>query len=82
MAKSVTLFRMILPEHTCPYGVRAAELLDSAGIPFEDRVLRSREEVDAFEAEQGVDTTPQCFIDGERIGGCEELERWLDSQAT
>ncbi|MCL6679893.1 glutaredoxin [Sphingomonas sp. RG327] len=81
MPQSVTLFRMILPEHTCPYGVRAAELLDSAGIRFEDRVLRSREEVDAFEAEHQVDTTPQCFVDGERIGGSEELERWLEAQA-
>ncbi|RZM18313.1 MAG: glutaredoxin, partial [Sphingomonas sp.] len=25
----------------------------------------------------GVDTTPQVFIDGERIGGSDDLERWL-----
>ena len=77
---SVILYRMILPEHTCPYGVRAAQMLDDAGVAFEDRILRSRDEVDAFEAEHQVDTTPQCFVDGERIGGSEELARWLESQ--
>lgn len=77
---SVILYRMILPEHTCPYGVRAAQMLDDAGVKFEDRILRSRDEVDAFESEHKVDTTPQCFVDGERIGGSDELARWLESE--
>ena len=81
MSQSVVLYRMILPEHTCPYGVRCAEMLKGAGIAFDDRILRSRQEVDAFEAEHGVTTTPQCFVDGERIGGSEELERWLETQS-
>jgi glutaredoxin 3 len=41
-------------------------------------VLSSREEVDEFEEEQGVDTTPQVFIDGERIGGSDDLEEYLE----
>ena len=77
---SVVLYRMILPEHTCPFGVRAVQMLDDAGIEFDDRILRSREEVDAFEAEQNVDTTPQFFVDGERIGGSEAVASWLESQ--
>lgn len=81
MSQSVVLYRMILPDHTCPFGVRAAQMLDDAGIAFEDRVLRSREETDAFEQQHGVETTPQLFVDGERIGGTEELERWLETQA-
>lgn len=75
--RSATLYRMILPDHTCPYGVRAKELLDQAGYDVDDRILSSRDEVDAFMAEQGVATTPQVFIDGERIGGSTELERYL-----
>jgi glutaredoxin len=70
---------MKLPDHECPYGLRAAQLLDKAGIAFEDRLLTSREEVDDFQEEQGVDTTPQIFIDGERIGGSEDLEAYLQS---
>ena len=80
MSQSVVLFRMILPDHTCPYGVLSARMLEEAGIDFDDRILRSREEVDAFEAEQAVETTPQCFVDGKRIGGTEAIERWLQTQ--
>ena len=75
--KSATLYRMVLPDHTCPFGVRAKQMLEDNGFEVDDHVLRSREEVDAFEDEQGVDTTPQAFIDGERIGGSDDLERYL-----
>ena len=80
MPQSVVLYRMILPEHTCPFGVRTKEMLETAGLEFEDRILSSREEVEAFKAEHGVATTPQTFIDGERIGGSDEVESWLDAQ--
>jgi glutaredoxin len=72
-----TLYRMVLPDHVCPFGVRAKELLEARQIEFEDRVLSNRKEVDDFEAEHGVDTTPQIFIAGKRIGGCAELEQYL-----
>ena len=75
--KTATLFRMILPEHTCPFGVRARAMLDAAGYTVDDHILRSRAEVDAFEAEHNVATTPQVFIDGERIGGSDDLEAYL-----
>lgn len=75
--KTATLYRMVLPEHTCPFGVRAKQMLDEAGYQIEEHILRSREEIDAFEEEQGVATTPQVFIDGKRIGGSDDLERYL-----
>ena len=75
----VVLYRMVLPDHVCPYGVRAKQLLEESGMPFEDRILKTRMEVDAFQEEQGVDTPPQVFVDGERIGGSDDLERYLES---
>jgi glutaredoxin len=75
--KTATLYRMVLPEHTCPFGVRAKEMLEANGFTVEDKILDSREVVDAFKAEHGVQTTPLVFIDGERIGGSDELERYL-----
>ena len=78
--RRATLHRMVLPDHTCPYGVRAKAMLEEAGFEVDDRILASREEVDAFMAEQGVDTTPLVFIDGERIGGSADLERYLAEQ--
>jgi glutaredoxin 3 len=75
--RRATLYRMVLPDHTCPFGVRAKEMLDRAGFAVDEHILSTREEVDAFEAEQGVATTPQVFIDGKRIGGSDALERYL-----
>jgi glutaredoxin len=72
---------MKLPEHECPYGLRAKQLLEDARIDFEDWLLTSRDEVDSFKDELGVDTTPQVFVDGERIGGSEELASWLETSA-
>ena len=71
------LYRMVLPDHTCPFGVRARQMLKAAGYAVDDRILSSREEVDAFEEEQRVETTPQVFIGGERIGGSDDLESYL-----
>ena len=75
------LYRMVLTDHVCPYGVRAKQMLEDAGYEVDDRVLRSRDEVDAFEEEQGVETTPQVFIDGERIGGSDDLEEYLAAES-
>lgn len=77
--RDVTLFRMKLPDHECPYGLRAKRLLEERGIQFQDRLLTSREEVDAFKAEHGVSATPQVFIDGERIGGSDDLAAYLQN---
>ncbi len=80
MPQSIILYRMVLPEHTCPFGLRAKQLLDNQGVEFKDRILSSREEVDAFKAKHRVSTTPQTFVDDERIGGSQELEHWLQDQ--
>lgn len=77
--RTAILYRMILPDHVCPFGVRAKAMLDERAFVVDDRILRSREEVDAFKAEHGVATTPQVFIDGERIGGSDDLERYFAS---
>ena len=76
----IILYRMVLPDHVCPFGVRAKELLEAEGLDFEDRILSSREEVEAFKEEHGVSTTPQLFVDGARIGGSTEIEEWLAEQ--
>ena len=77
MAKQAILYRMVLPDHTCPFGVRAKQMLDAAGYEVEEHILSTREKTDAFQAEHGVQTTPQVFIDGERVGGSDELTTYL-----
>ncbi|OCW57039.1 glutaredoxin family protein [Hoeflea olei] len=74
---TATVYRMATPQHTCPYGIKAIHLLKSAGYRVEDVHLKSREETDRFKEEHGVATTPQVFIGGNRIGGHDDLRRFL-----
>ena len=76
--RTATLYRMKLPTHECPYGLLAKRMLEDAGFEVDDRLLTSREQVDAFKEEHGVATTPLIFIDGEEIGGSEELAQYLE----
>jgi glutaredoxin len=71
------VYRMVLPDHLCPYGLKTVDLLRRKGYEVEDHPLTSRAQTDAFQDEHGVDTTPQVFIDGRRIGGYEALRRHL-----
>ncbi|MET1110478.1 MAG: MauE/DoxX family redox-associated membrane protein [Allosphingosinicella sp.] len=76
-AKTAVIHRMAMPSHICPYGLKALHLLKRSGYEIDDRPLRTREETDAFKAKHGVATTPQIFIGGERIGGYDDLRRFL-----
>jgi len=71
--QDVRLYRMDLPDHACPWGLRAIRLLQERHIPFEDHPLRSEAEVAAFNAAHGVATTPQLVAGAERIGGYTDL---------
>lgn len=77
MTKTAVIYRMVMPDHTCPWGLKARHLLKSRGYKVEDHWLTTREQTDAFKAEHGVKTTPQVFIDGQRIGGHDDLRRYL-----
>ena len=74
-ARTAVLHRMATPQHLCPSGLKARDLLRRQGYEVEDHLLRSRAEVDAFKARHGVATTPQAWIGGERAGGHDDLRR-------
>lgn len=77
VAKKAILYRMVTPEHVCPWGLKARDLLRRSGYEVDDLHLKSREEIDAFKAQHHVSTTPQIFVEGRRIGGYEDLRRYL-----
>ncbi|MEC4985536.1 MAG: glutaredoxin [Oscillatoria sp. PMC 1068.18] len=79
--QKVKLYRMSTPDHECPWGLKAINLLNEKEIDFEDHKLTSREEIDAFKAKHKVDTTPQIFFGDERIGGYTDLAQKLDVEA-
>lgn len=78
--KHASLYRMVMERHICPYGLKAKYLLEREGYEVDDHWLTTREETDAFQAEHGVKTTPQTFIDGQRIGGYDDTRRFLGKQ--
>ncbi len=76
-AEKAELYRMVTPEHTCPWGLKALDLLKREGFEVEDHHLKSRAETDNFKTEHQVETTPQTFFDGRRIGGYDDLREYL-----
>jgi glutaredoxin 3 len=59
----------------CPYCARAKSLLAKKGVDFEniDVIEDSARRVEMVERAGGRTTVPQIFIDGEHVGGCDEL---------
>ncbi|WP_322868185.1 MauE/DoxX family redox-associated membrane protein [Aquicoccus sp. G2-2] len=68
---------MDMPGHLCPFGLKSRSLLRRKGYQIDDNLLESREEVDAFMAAHDVKTTPQTFINAERIGGYTDLKKYF-----
>lgn len=59
----------------CPYCSRAKLLLGRKGVDFReyDSPHGSAEREEAIRRSGGRSTVPQIFIDGEAIGGCDDL---------
>ncbi|AEQ53850.1 MauE/DoxX family redox-associated membrane protein [Pelagibacterium halotolerans] len=74
-AEKAVLYRMVMDDHICPFGLKSRHLLKSEGYEVEDNWLTTREQTDAFKREYQVDTTPQTFLGGRRVGGYDDLKR-------
>jgi glutaredoxin len=73
--KAASLYRMAMPGHLCPFGLKSKSMLERKGFTVDDNLLTTRDEVDAFKKEHGVETTPITFIGGEKIGGYTDLKK-------
>ncbi len=73
--RQATVHRMVMPDHFCPFGLKAVDLLKRKGFEVEDHWLRTRADTEAFKTEHEVKTTPQISIGGIRIGGYDDLRR-------
>lgn len=71
--RRAVVYRMVTESHICPFGLKTVDLLQRKGFVVEDNWLTTREETDAFKDKHDVKTTPQTFIEGERIGGFDAL---------
>ena len=59
----------------CGYCVRAKQLLDSKGVDYEefDLTFGGPRRAEMVQRANGRTTFPQIFIDGEHVGGSDEL---------
>lgn len=77
MSKQAEIYRMVMPGHLCPWGIKALDLLKRNGFDVEDHHLESMEASQKYKDDHGVDETQQIFIEGEHIGGYDELRDHL-----
>src|SRR5436190_12569467 len=80
--KKAILYRMVMEQHICPWGIKAKDLLQQQGYTVEYKWLTTREETDAFKMKHNVKTTPQVFIDGVRIGGYDDLRAFFGKKVS
>lgn len=65
---------VIYTTRTCPFCVRAKQLLRNKAISFDDiDVSNDPEQRTALTARSGSRTVPQVFINDTFMGGCDEL---------
>ncbi len=59
----------------CPYCSRAKALLDRKGATYEehDLTMGGPKRAEMLQRSNGASTVPQIFIDGQHIGGCDDL---------
>jgi glutaredoxin-like protein len=70
----------ILSRAGCPHCARAKGLLHDAGIPFEALELNEQYTDRSLRAFANATSLPQVFINGELVGGADELEAWLQDK--
>ena len=46
--EKAVLYRMVMQDHTCPYGLKSKDLLEREGFDVQDKHLTTREETDAL----------------------------------
>lgn len=65
----------IYTKFLCPYCTRAKKLLESKGVSFEEIDISTGgpRRAEMLERAGGRQTVPQIFIDGEHVGGCDDL---------
>jgi len=61
----------------CPFCARAKQALKDKGMQYEEIVLGKDATIASLRAISGKTSVPQVFIDGEYIGGNEELQAYL-----
>jgi glutaredoxin 3 len=71
---------LIYTKTTCPFCVRAKALLAKKGAAFQEIEITDKPALrsEMIEKAKGRTTVPQIFINGQHIGGCDDLHALED----
>jgi len=71
----------IFTRRGCPFCAKAKDMLREHGFQFEELELNRDYTEETLRAVAAATTVPQVFINGEKIGGSDDLEGWLGRRA-
>lgn len=76
----------IYTKPTCPWCIKAKQLLKTNGITFIERIIGvdgvKKEDIEARIGNGAVvKTVPQIFVDGNYVGGCTDLMKLLEKKS-
>jgi glutaredoxin len=65
--------------HVCAYGEQAIQLLVQHQLPYDDHRMSEHDDAE-YKRKHEVTTTPQIWVNGNRIGGYQALCDWIESR--
>ena len=65
----------------CPFCAKAKQMLADHNMPYEEIVMGQGASITSLRAMSGRETVPQVFINGEHIGGSDDLEEYFSAKA-
>lgn len=71
----------IITKSGCPFCAKAKEMLHSQNMDYEEIVLGRDAGLRSLRAITGSESVPQVFVEGDYIGGSEELEAYLKGES-
>lgn len=72
----------IMTKPGCPYCAKAKQMLTDNGMRYEEISLGHDASLRTVRAVTGKETVPQIFIEGEYIGGSDDLEAYFSAKST
>ncbi|MBP9726189.1 MAG: glutaredoxin 3 [Gammaproteobacteria bacterium] len=75
---------IIYTKTTCPYCVRAKQLLEEQQLSYQEIKIDEHPEkrAEMIEKSNGRTTVPQIFINGNHRGGCDDLYAYFEKNST
>lgn len=69
---------VIIGRDNCPWCEKAIDLIEDRGLSYHYFDVRKNEGIRAFLVQNGLNTVPQIYNDGELVGGYDDLVHYME----